>query len=124
MNSLNIAPIVTYPKTAKLGLSYIVEIDIAPFNPKDWTYEEEEYPIYCLMDSDLFDCKPVSEPTIVLHRFGGTYGAIKFHCKVMEIGDADLKITLINRYGVPFHQVKLNCSIADVDSIGVQGNSL
>jgi hypothetical protein len=62
----------------QVGKTYLMTIDLQPEGHFEWQYEEEEYPIYCLVESDLFSSRPVGEPVVVLHRFGGNYGQAKF----------------------------------------------
>jgi hypothetical protein len=74
LKTLSVKPIVHYPCVAQVGKTYLMTIDLQVEEGFEWRYEEEEYPIYCSVDSDLFSSKPVGEPVIVLHRFGGSYG--------------------------------------------------
>jgi hypothetical protein len=76
--AIAVKPIITYPREAQVGKTYLMTIDLQPEEGFEWQYEEEEYPIYCTVDSNLFSSKPVGEPVVVLHRFGGSYGEAKF----------------------------------------------
>ncbi len=74
-----VKPIITYPREPQVGKTYLMTIDLEVEEGIEWQYEEEEYPIYCEVDSEsLFSSKPIGEPVIVLHRFGGSYGEEKF----------------------------------------------
>ena len=76
---LSVQPVISYPREAQVGRTYLMTIDLQPSGDGEWVYEEEEYPIYCMLEtSPLFSSKPVGEAAVVLHRFGGSYGAAKF----------------------------------------------
>ena len=44
-------PTVTYPREAQLGKTYLMTIDLQS-KEANWHYEEEEYPVYCSVDSE------------------------------------------------------------------------
>jgi predicted NACHT family NTPase len=107
--SLAVKPVIHYPREAEVGKTYLMTIDLQPEEEFEWQYDEEEYPIYCKVDSELFSSKPVGEPVIVLHRFGGSYGESKFLLTaIREETLGEIKITLINKWGVPTKQFTLN----------------
>jgi tetratricopeptide (TPR) repeat protein len=105
---LSVQPVVSYPREAQVGKTYLMTIDLKP-SGDEWPYEEEEYSIYCMLDtSPLFSSKPVGEPAVVLHRFGGTYGAAKFLLTAaQEEVKGDIKVTLVNGWGVPVKVLSL-----------------
>jgi NB-ARC domain len=119
--AIAVKPIITYPREAQVGKTYLMTIDLQPEENFEWQYDEEEYPIYCTVDSKLFSSKPVGEPVIVLHRFGGTYGSVNFllNLKALiseetlnkEQGSCRITICLINSWGVPFHLSDIEISI-------------
>ncbi|MBD2519819.1 hypothetical protein H6G93_33725 [Nostoc sp. FACHB-973] len=75
----------------------------------EWPYEEEEYPIYCMLDtSPLFSCQPLGESAVVLHRFGGSYGAAEFLLTAaQEEMQGEITVTLVNGWGVPIRVLSL-----------------
>ncbi|MFN6516082.1 MAG: AAA family ATPase [Nostoc sp. CreGUA01] len=75
----------------------------------DWPYEEEEYPIYCMLGtSQLFSCQPLGEPAVVLHRFGGSYGAAEFLLTAaQEEMQGEITVTLVNSWGMPIRVLSL-----------------
>ena len=104
-----VKPIIKYPREAQVGKTYLMTIDLQPEEGFEWQYDEEEYPIYCTVDSELFASKPVGEPVVVLHRFGGSYGEAKFLMTAANIEDrGEIKITLINKWGVLIKSVRLS----------------
>jgi nucleoside phosphorylase len=107
LRSIAVKPIIKYPREAQVGKTYLMTIDLLPEEGFEWQYEEEEYPIYCTVDSDLFSSKPVGEPTIVLHRYGGSYGEAKFLLRAEKENQGDIRISLINAWGVLIKSLKL-----------------
>lgn len=106
---LSVKPIVHYPRVAQVGKTYLMTIDLQPDENFEWQYEEEEYPIYCTVDSELFSSKPVGEPVIVLHRFGGSYGSTKFLLTaILEKAEGKIQVTLINKWGVQVRVLHLS----------------
>ncbi|NET33816.1 MAG: AAA family ATPase [Cyanothece sp. SIO1E1] len=96
---LGVKPIITYPRKAQVGKTYLMTIDLQ-IEDGEWQYDEEEYPIYCSVNSTLFSSKPVGEPVVILHRFGGNYGAANFLIKTMvQEVESNIRITLSNRWG-------------------------
>ncbi|NER93247.1 MAG: hypothetical protein F6J86_05315 [Symploca sp. SIO1B1] len=105
---LSIQPVISYPREAQVGKTYLMTVDLQP-SGDEWPYEEEEYPIYCMLEtSPLFSSKPVGEPAVVLHRFGGTYGAAKFLLTAaQEEMEGEIRVTLVNAWGVPVKVLNL-----------------
>lgn len=77
--SLAVKPIIRYPREAQVGKTYLMTIDLQSEEGFEWQYEEEEYPVYCKVDSELFSSKSVGEPVVVLHRFGGVMVRLSFY---------------------------------------------
>ncbi|MFB2834253.1 caspase family protein [Floridanema evergladense] len=106
---LCVQPIISYPREAEVGKTYLMTIDLQT-SGDDWPYEEEEYPIYCMLEtSPLFSSKPVGEPAVVLHRFGGTYGAAQFLLTAaQEEMEGEIRVSLVNGWGLPVRVLNLN----------------
>lgn len=105
-----IKPLISYPRQAEVGKSYLMSIDVqAVMENNGWPYHEEEYVIYCILDTgDLFTHKSIGEPAIVLNRFGGSYGPASFILTASpneRIGN--LRINLINSSGLLVHKVEI-----------------
>jgi hypothetical protein len=102
LSSLAVKPIIHYPREVQVGKTYLMTIDLEIEEGFEWQ-SEEEYPIYCKVESDLFNIKAIGEPVIVLHRFGGSYGEAKFLLRTIHrIADGEIKIALINKWGLIF----------------------
>jgi formylglycine-generating enzyme required for sulfatase activity/GTPase SAR1 family protein len=98
---LSFSPIINYPRQAQIGKTYLMTIDLQPDEGYEWKFKEEEYPIYCTVDSDIFTSKVVGEPIILMHRFGGSYGAARFLMTALpKVGRGEIKVCLINAWGV------------------------
>jgi tetratricopeptide (TPR) repeat protein len=109
LKSITVKPIITYPCEAQIGKTYLMTINLQIEEEFEWQYDEEDYPIYCTVDSELFKSKPIGEPVIVLHRFGGSYGEAKFLLTAaLEPGHGKIKIVLINAWGVSIKVVELD----------------
>ncbi|MEH1830477.1 MAG: tetratricopeptide repeat protein [Nostoc sp.] len=107
--ALSIQPVISYPRQAQVGKTYLMTIDLQS-SEDEWPYEEEEYPIYCMLDtSPLFSCQPLGEPAVVLHRFGGSYGAARFLLTAaQEEIQGEIKVTLVNGWGMPIRVLSLD----------------
>ncbi|XHR81571.1 MAG: tetratricopeptide repeat protein [Gloeotrichia echinulata GP01] len=103
---LSIKAVISYPRKAQVGTTYMMTIDLETAGG-EWLYEEEEYPIYCMLDtSPLFSYQTVGESAVVLHRFGGTYGEAKFLLTAAkEEMEGEIKVTLVNSGGVPIREL-------------------
>ncbi len=106
---LSVQPVISYPREAQVGKTYLMTINLQPSGDSEWLYEEEEYPIYCMLEtSPLFSSKPVGEAAVVLHRFGGSYGAAKFLLTAAhEEMQGEIRVTLVNAWGVPIKVLNL-----------------
>lgn len=125
---IQIEPVISYPREAQAGVSYLLKIDLfMKTNPEDWPYEEEEYPISLHLETfPLFKCEPVGhpEPSVVLHRFGGTYGPAMFLLTAAEKEmTGTIQIELLNRFGITLEQINLNCSVNMPDVFTSQNTS-
>lgn len=106
--TIAVKPIIKYPREAQVGKTYLMTIDLQPEDGFEWQHEEEEYPVYCSVDSNLFSSKPIGEPVIVLHRFGGSYGEAKFLLIAnSELGQGNIKVVFINAWGVSIKVLEL-----------------
>jgi hypothetical protein len=107
--ALAIKPIVRYPRVAQVGKTYLITIDLEVELGTEWNYEEEEYPIYCEVDSNSFSLKPVGEPVIVLHRFGGNYGEARFLIQLLPdmASEINIAIKFINKWGTSIKVIRL-----------------
>ncbi|QJB43796.1 hypothetical protein [Dolichospermum flos-aquae] len=119
---ISIQPTISYPQQAEIGKNYLMTIDLTQTgNCEEWNYEEEEYPIYFRVDTTpLFKNKPIGEPAVVLHRFGGTYGAAKF---LLTAADKEMKgeirVTLVSAWGVSLKMLRLRDISISTEDVSV-----
>jgi hypothetical protein len=106
---LNVEPIISYPRQAQPGETYLLTVDLR-FSAEDWPYEEEEYPVHCMLDTgDLFSQEPIGDGAVILHRFGGSYGAAMFLLKAAnEEMEGVVRVNLVNRWGMPFKTLEFS----------------
>jgi tetratricopeptide (TPR) repeat protein len=118
---LLIEPVVAWPRQAETGCDYLVTVDLrgplaAPDGtPPAWPYQEEEFTFTVSLEgSPFFVCTALEEPSVVLHRFGGTYGAARFRVSTgEESGAASLWLTISNQWGVPVRKAELASTIRE-----------
>ena len=97
--SIEIKPVISYPRTAAVGKSYMMTVDLCQASLEDrWPYEAEEYTIHLMLDSQpLFASEPIGDASVVLHRFGGTYGPATFLLVAnKEEMQGNMRLTLVN----------------------------
>ncbi|MEU6534451.1 FxSxx-COOH system tetratricopeptide repeat protein [Streptomyces sp. NPDC047000] len=114
--SLPVAPLVAWPRRAVAGRSYLVTVDLdGPVAADDWPYTEEELEFGVALDgAPRFVCEVLNDPSVVLHRFGGTYGPARFVVTAHgTVGPAAIWLTISNRWGVPVRTVELAGEIVD-----------
>ncbi|HZH76968.1 MAG TPA: caspase family protein [Archangium sp.] len=102
--------VIAYPRQAEVGKRYLMTVDVRAREPvPEWPYAEEEYALYCMVDSEpAFTNEPVGQTAVVLHRFGGTYGPARFVLTAREpMDEASIRLTLVNAAGLPLRQLEL-----------------
>ncbi|MEU8007910.1 hypothetical protein AB0B66_42705 [Catellatospora sp. NPDC049111] len=110
--SVQMTPVVSWPHQARPGGRYLVTIDLRLDDIDGWPYSDEEHVVALMLSGrDHLKVNALGDTSVVLHRFGGTYGPARF---VTTVGDAALPstetslwLTLISAGGVPFHTVQL-----------------
>lgn len=111
-STVRLRPIVNWPRSARPGVSYRVTIDVSLAEGSTWPYPQEEFVIGCMLDGrPAFTVEAVGDASVILHRFGGTYGPAVFVVR----GRADpepatrpyLRLTLLTAGGVPFYRADL-----------------
>jgi hypothetical protein len=113
-----VKPIIHYPREAQVGKTYLMTIDLQPEEGSQWQHEQEEYPIYCKVNSEFFSIKPVGESVVVLHRFGGSYGEMSFLLTAtQENADGEINITLVNAWGVAIRTIKLPVNLIKIQQV-------
>ncbi|MET8133465.1 FxSxx-COOH system tetratricopeptide repeat protein [Streptomyces sp. NPDC005251] len=119
---LLIEPVVAWPHRAETDCDYLVTVDLRGPLPADdgdpgWPYPDEEFTFTVALDgSPHFVCTALDDPSVVLHRFGGTYGPAAFRVSTGSIpGPAALWLTVSNQWGVPVRKAELRSEIWERD---------
>lgn len=110
MAEISVRPRVRYPRDARVGVTYVMTVDLDhEVPPNAWPYAEEEYPVTCFLDAgSLFDHEPIGDRTIVVHRFGGSYGPAVFRLHARQAGSGTMRLTLADRAGLPVAVISLD----------------
>jgi phospholipase C len=121
---LLLEPVVGWPREVHPGGRYELTADLrAPAGAGSWPFDEEEFEFTCMLDAQpLFTTRILGEPILVLHRFGGTYGPVRYELTAaepvegltgddyLESGDhgaVSIWLSFANRWGVPVRTVEL-----------------
>lgn len=106
---IRLRPVVRWPRRAETGGSHLISVDVEMDGPiEDWPYEQEEYAIGCVLDGGSgFAVESVGDTTLVVHRFGGTYGPVTFVAHALDAPGRELSLTFVTAGGVPFRTVQL-----------------
>ncbi|MFF4505005.1 AAA family ATPase [Streptomyces sp. NPDC001401] len=121
--SVRLKPLVSWPESVEDGRKYLVTVDVEfDTGSSPWPYDTEEYEIGCMLEGgSRLAVESVGDTTLVLHRFGGTYGPARF--VTYAIGEApegpegletELQLTLITAGGVPFRSERLGVRVGGV----------
>ncbi len=114
---ITIEPVINYPREAQIGKTYLMTIDLQVTNYEQWPYEYEEYPIsFLLSTTPAFNSEPLDDgdSTVVLHRFGGTYGPAKFLLTAAQKEmTGTIQIVLRNQWGMPIEHFAVECKIRE-----------
>ena len=109
-----IRPLVSWPKHAVEGHTYLLTVDVQLPKGEVWPYFQEEYEIGCHFTvGPACNVRVLRQSSVVLHRFGSTYGPAEFLLAAREpTADARLVLTLVNAWGIPFDRIPLEMSVS------------
>jgi isoamylase len=112
--TLALEPVVSWPREAEPGQTYLMSVDLrATDTGEPWPFDEEEFEFNCLLDAQpLFVSRPLDDPVLVVHRFGGTYKPARFLLAAQPAEQPDelpqaIWVTITNRWGVPVRTIEL-----------------
>ncbi|WDZ83387.1 hypothetical protein [Micromonospora cathayae] len=111
-------PLIAWPRRVEVGRDYLVTVDLS-FPPDQWPYQDEELSLGCLLEgAGQFVVESYGETSMILHRFGGTYGPVRFVVRATatdrEQTDGALWLTLVTAGGVPTTPIRLPVSLTRV----------
>ena len=121
-----IQPLVGWPHEARQGETYLMTVDVRLAAGAIWPYEHEEFPIYCMLTGgQAYSIRPLGMPAVVLHRFGGSYGPARFLLKALEsTDDSGLRLSLLNKWGMPILGVPLPMRIVSASERNGHGTAV
>jgi 3',5'-cyclic AMP phosphodiesterase CpdA len=111
--TIAVQPVVNWPRRAQGGQRYVVVADLMLTEPAEWPYQREEFVIGCVLEGgSAFSIEALGSTSLVLHRFGGTYGPVRFLVRAERdpspAGTDPLRLTFLTEGGVPFRTVHLD----------------
>jgi hypothetical protein len=114
-----VRPLVGWPHEAEQGQTYLMTVDLRLAEGATWPYDQEEYPVYCMVGTGpTCSLRPLGTPGVVLHRYGGTYGPARFLLTALEpTEDSGLRLTLVNQWGVPILGMPLRMRIVSTSDL-------
>lgn len=113
--TVTVRPVVRHPREAIVGSSYTLTIDLESDAVPALDEGAEEESIACLVSAHpWFLVSPLGDAAVVLHRFGGSYGPARFNLVAVAPGEAQLTVTLLNRWNLPFHAFTVTVSVHPV----------
>jgi hypothetical protein len=113
---IRIEPQARWPRQMTPGRPYLIELDLR-LASSDWPYADEEFAFTFLVDGGPgITVDSLGNSTVVLHRFGGTYGPARFVAVADEWqGDHFLWLSLLTQRGIVARTDKLPVTIRGVD---------
>jgi len=111
---LSIQPVVSYPPAMTPGQRHFVEVDLN-VAPGPWPWRDEEFAFTCMLDGgDQFSVQAVHDPSVVVHRFGGSYGPTRFAATPLdETGKKVLWLTIVSPRGIPVKTYDFKVDVLD-----------
>jgi maltokinase len=115
--SVALTPVVSWPHEAAPGGRYLVSVDLRlDMATAAWPYPGEEYVVGLMLSGrPHLTVTSLGDTSVVVHRFGGTYGPARFLVAVDGAAATGTRtalwLTLISAGGVPFHTAKLPVTV-------------
>jgi len=114
--TLALEPVVSWPRRAEVGQSYLVTADLRTSGgPSGWPFEDEEIELTCVLETQpSFDSRLLDSPKLLVHRFGGSYRPVRYVLSPKSDdsapdGDepAALWLSFVNRWGMCVRSLEL-----------------
>ncbi len=132
--SILVRPLIWCPETMVPGLQHLVKIDLEwmstdGIDPHEWPFEAEEYAYVCTLGDPwgIIGVRAVQDTSIVIHRFGGSYGEARFiaevdphHPALTKTFSHPLQLGIFNPMGVPVtgEDIDVRISVPDRTDVG------
>ncbi|GAA2107267.1 NYN domain-containing protein [Actinomadura alba] len=114
--TLLLEPVVGWPREMTPGRPYLVTVDLRLAEAAgDWPYDTEELSFTCVLEGPAaFTVEAVHDASVVLHRFGGSYGPAEFIVTPhAEPGSRSLWLTILTERGVDVRRIELPVDVGD-----------
>ena len=115
---LRIVPQANWARSMTAQREYLVEVDLRIAVPSNrWPFTQEELTYTCLVDGGShFTSWAVHDASVILHRFGGSYGPASFIVVPQApLGNHSLWLTIVNPWGIPIATLELEVQIRGID---------
>ncbi|GGW50220.1 caspase family protein [Streptomyces xantholiticus] len=121
MGTARVQPLVTWPRTVIGGRPFVVSVDLALVDggQEEWPFEGEEAEFTCIVDGAFhFRVEAVHDASVVLHRFGGSYGPATFMVVPHRTtGRHALRLTSLTSRGIVMGSVELPVEIREAAGV-------
>ncbi|MFF1810741.1 caspase family protein [Streptomyces sp. NPDC058251] len=111
MSAGRVEPRVTWPRSVVSGEPFLVSVDLALVDDasKPWPFEGEEIEFTCVLGGARhFQVEAVHDGSVVLHRFGGSYGPAQFMVTARRTpGRHALRLTPLTSHGIVMGTVEV-----------------
>ncbi|AZQ32073.1 serine protease [Streptomyces cyaneochromogenes] len=111
MTTVRVKPRVAWPRSVVAGEPFLVSVDLALVDTggEPWPFEDEEIEFTCLLNGGrYFRVEAVHDASVVLHRFGGSYGPAEFVVVTRTTsGRHSLRLTPLTSHGVVMGSVEV-----------------
>ena len=121
---LSLLPIVNIPRRARPGSQYLITVDLQhDLTWNAWPFQSEHLALTCLLDArrspsssdpvsvaskSLFSHEAVGQTTLIVHRFGGTYGPVRFLLTACtEEATGSIGLSFIDERGMLVHELRI-----------------
>ncbi|MFF7899677.1 caspase family protein [Streptomyces sp. NPDC088817] len=106
-----VEPRVAWPRSVVPGEPFLVSVDLAFVDTggEPWPFDDEEIEFTCVLDGGRhFRVEAVHDASVVLHRFGGSYGPAEFVVVARATsGGHSLRLTPLTSHGVVLGSVEV-----------------
>jgi vWA-MoxR associated protein C-terminal domain len=106
--TLRIEPVVGWPRRMTCDTPYLLEVDLRLAEPPSWPFPQEEFGFSCMADGGRYLVVETMGAThLVLHRFGGTYGPVRFVLTARRAGEHAVWLTITTYRGAIVRVLRL-----------------
>ncbi|MFI5473500.1 caspase domain-containing protein [Streptomyces cacaoi] len=122
MSAGRVEPRVTWPRSVVSGEPFLVSVDLALVGDASdpWPFEGEEIEFTCVLDGARhFRVEAVHDASLVVHRFGGSYGPAQFLVTARPTpGHHALRLTPLTSNGIVMGSVEVPVEVCGATGVG------